>query len=231
MHQRQIGILAGMGPRSTAPFIDMLITEFLRQTGARYDDDFPPITILSWPTPFYVDRPVDHALLEREILAGLKKLERDGADFIAMPSSTAHLYYDSLAAGLHVPLLDMIEVAINFLPDDARKVGLLATRPAMESGIYQGRMAGRGHSVLKEQEWQLAADEMIRAVKVARDPAILMPRWATLIEGMAEAGADCVLVACTDLSGLAALGPSPIPIIDAALALAGAVVRYWRLAE
>jgi aspartate/glutamate racemase len=48
---------------------------------------------------------------------------------------------------------------------------------------------------------------------------------------MAEAGADCVLVACTDLSGLAAAGPSPIPIIDASLALATAVVRYWRLAE
>jgi aspartate racemase len=220
-----------MGPRSTAPFIEMLITEFLRQTGARYDDDFPTITILSWPTPFYVDRPVDHALLEREILAGLKKLERDGADFIATPSSTAHMYYDSLAAGLHVPLIDMIEEAINFLPDNARKVGLLATRPAMEASIYQGRMVQRGYSTLNEDQWQLSVDDMIRAVKVARDPSLLKGRWMTLIEEMAEGGADCILVGCTDLSGLAALGPSPVPIVDASLALAGAVVRYWRLAE
>ena len=231
MQHRHIGILAGMGPRSTAPFIDMLITEFLRQMGARYDDDFPPITILSWPTPFYVDRPVDHALLEREILAGLKKLERDGADFIAMPSSTAYMYYDTLAPGLHVPLIDMVEEAINFLPDDASKVGLVATRSTMEASIYQRRMLPRGYSLLKSDDWQLAVDDVIRAIKVARDPSLLKARWMTLVEGMAEAGADCLLVACTDLSGLASMGPSPVPVIDASLALATAVVRYWRLAE
>jgi len=31
---RLIGILAGMGPRSTAPFVDMLVDECQRQYGA-----------------------------------------------------------------------------------------------------------------------------------------------------------------------------------------------------
>ena len=66
-HPRLIGILAGMGPRSTAPFVDMLVDECQRQYGARYDIDFPPMLIYALPTPFYVDRPIDHAALEAAI--------------------------------------------------------------------------------------------------------------------------------------------------------------------
>jgi len=36
-----IGVLAGMGPRSTAPFIDMLVTDCQVGDGAKYDLDFP----------------------------------------------------------------------------------------------------------------------------------------------------------------------------------------------
>lgn len=34
-----IGVLAGMGPRSTAPFIDMLVTDCHVGYGAKYDMD------------------------------------------------------------------------------------------------------------------------------------------------------------------------------------------------
>jgi aspartate/glutamate racemase len=42
-----IGILAGMGPRSTAPFIDLVVTECQRQYRAMNDADFPPMLIAS----------------------------------------------------------------------------------------------------------------------------------------------------------------------------------------
>jgi aspartate racemase len=58
--QKTIGILAGMGPRSTAPFIDLIITQCRIQYGAKLDEEFPHMMIYSLPTPFYVDRPIDH---------------------------------------------------------------------------------------------------------------------------------------------------------------------------
>lgn len=42
-----LGILAGMGPRSTAPFIDMLVTDCQVVCGAKYDMDFPEMHIIS----------------------------------------------------------------------------------------------------------------------------------------------------------------------------------------
>ena len=50
-----IGVLAGMGPRSTSPFIDALVTACQMELGCKDDIDFPPIMILSWPTPFRLD--------------------------------------------------------------------------------------------------------------------------------------------------------------------------------
>lgn len=46
-----LGVLAGMGPRSTAPFIDMLVDECQKQYGARFDIDYPKMHIISLPTP------------------------------------------------------------------------------------------------------------------------------------------------------------------------------------
>ncbi|TCO68302.1 hypothetical protein [Marinisporobacter balticus] len=41
MNGSLIGILAGMGPRSTAPFLDLVIDECQLQYGAKYDEEFP----------------------------------------------------------------------------------------------------------------------------------------------------------------------------------------------
>jgi len=55
-----IGILAGMGPKSTGPFVDTVVTGCQTIYGAKHDMDFPHMMIYSCPTPFYMDRPIDH---------------------------------------------------------------------------------------------------------------------------------------------------------------------------
>lgn len=53
-----IGLLAGMGVRSTAPFLDLVVEECTRIYGAGHQPDYPEIVVISWPTPFWVDRPI-----------------------------------------------------------------------------------------------------------------------------------------------------------------------------
>src|SRR5262245_52096861 len=122
---KTIGILAGMGPRSTAPFVDMVVSECQRQYGARDDMDFPPMMIYSLPAPFYLDRPIDHAALRAMIAAGLRRLAGTGVALVAMPCNTAHIHYDQLAAAIDVPLLNMVELASQALPESAERVALL----------------------------------------------------------------------------------------------------------
>src|SRR5436853_4421194 len=98
MAPQTIGILAGMGPRSTAPFVDMVVTECQKQYGARHVADFPHMLIYSLPAPFYSDRPVDHEVAQVIVREGLQRLQGMGVDFIAMPCNSAHAYYQTLAA-------------------------------------------------------------------------------------------------------------------------------------
>jgi aspartate racemase len=69
-----IGILEGMGPRSTSPFLEAVLDECERQYGARTDGEYPHMLAYSLPTPFYPDRPVDHEELRSAVVAGAKRL-------------------------------------------------------------------------------------------------------------------------------------------------------------
>src|SRR6188474_569355 len=149
-HPRLIGILAGMGPRSTAPFVDMVVDECQQQYGARYDIDFPPMLIFALPTPFYIDRPIDHAVMQATIAAGLRKLEDAGVAFVAMPCNSAHIYVEALAAGMCVPLLNMIDVALGALPAGSKTIALLATRPTVAARMYQDALEHAGKRLLAD---------------------------------------------------------------------------------
>jgi len=93
-----IGILGGMGAKATAPFVDLVVDQCQALYGASYDNDYPHMMIYSLPTPMYLDRPLDHELVSATVLAGLRRLESTGVDFIAMPCNTAHQYHERLQA-------------------------------------------------------------------------------------------------------------------------------------
>ncbi|MEZ6094170.1 MAG: hypothetical protein R3C03_08005 [Pirellulaceae bacterium] len=59
-----IGILAGMGSRSTGPFLDLGVSACQEIYGARDDIDFPRMLICSQQAPFYEDREIDHEALK-----------------------------------------------------------------------------------------------------------------------------------------------------------------------
>jgi amino-acid racemase len=223
-----IGILAGMGPRSTAPFVDMVVDECQRQYGARYDDEFPPMMIYSLPTPFYIDRPIDHAALRAAISAGLQRLASTGVAFIAMPCNTAHIYYADLAASAQIPLLNMVDEVLRAIPPSTGRVALLATRPTAESGIYQAAIERAGVGLAAPAHYQGKVDRLIALIKAAGDSSPAQAIWRDLLAELAADRVDVALLACTDLNVVSEGVSGAIPIFDATRCLAAAVVREWR---
>lgn len=221
-----IGILAGMGPRSTAPFLDLVVNACARIYGARHDDEFPRMLICSQPAPFYEDRPIDHQALEAAIRDGLLYLEAAGVDFLAIACNTAHIYLPSLRAAVATPLLDIVGLAVAALPADARRIALVAARPTAESGLFQRALAADGREAL-ELAWQAAVDALLGAVRDPTDPATFHAAWSQLFAQARAAGADALLVACLDLSGVLRHAPAGLPVVDAAEALATAIVEEW----
>jgi aspartate racemase len=164
MQAKTIGILAGMGPRSTAPFVDLVVDECQRQYGAVDDEEFPPMMIYALPAPFYLDRAIDHAALRAAIVAGLRRLASTGVALIAMPCNTAHIFFRDLAAAIDVPLLNMVDLALQALPGAAGQVALLATRPTAAARMYQNALEHAGKAVYWNEALQARVDQLIQAI-------------------------------------------------------------------
>ncbi|MBO1581334.1 aspartate/glutamate racemase family protein [Bacillus sp. XF8] len=220
-----IGILAGMGPKSTGPFVDTVVEQCQKIYGAKHDMDFPHMMIYSCPTPFYIDRPIDHKAMEQAIITGAQKLESTGVDFIAMPCNTAHLYFDQLQNSVSVPVLNMVDETLKEIPNHIKKVALLATDATIQSGIYQDRIVKHGMDYIHKNSWQTIITQIISSIKTGNINKA-NELWHTLCMELSEA-VDVVIIACTDLNVVSNAGSNNLCFVDSSFCLAKAVVHKY----
>ncbi len=214
-----------MGPKSTGPFIDLVVSTYQVVTGAVYDVDFPHMMIYSLPTPFYTDRPIDHHLMQKVICEGLKRLENCGVVFIAMPCNTAHIYYEALQKCVRVPLLNMITETLKSIPSTAKKIAILGTRPTMDSHVYQNELKKMGLEDVLHVVDQSKIDHLIKTAKEQRDPRELRNCWMQLSDDLSLNQVDTLLIACTDLSTFFTQAQEKFQIVDSSHCLARAVAE------
>jgi aspartate racemase len=225
-----IGILAGMGPKSTAPFIEKVVETCQQSYGAQCDMDFPPMMIYSCPTPFYLDRPVDHSAMKEAIVAGTKKLAVTGVDYIAIPCNIAHIYFEAVREAVSVPVLNMVEETIKCIPADHKRVAVLATPSTIEAQIYQAGLVRSGKEFVLEPHWQEAVSRVLAIIKGGGNIQEGIAVWQDLLENL-QGKVSSAIIACTDLNVVADQVSSRILIVDSSACLANVVVdRYYKRA-
>ncbi|MGG0200442.1 aspartate/glutamate racemase family protein [Bacillus anthracis] len=215
-----IGILAGMGPKSTGPFVDTVVAECQTIYGAKHDMDFPHMMIYSCPTPFYMDRPIDHEAMKKAIIEGAQKLESTGAGFIAMSCNTAHLYFEELQQSLSIPILNIVDETLKAIPETAKRVALLATEATVQAGIYQDGIAKRNIEYIHYEQWQESINQIITYIK-SGEVEEARELWSALVLQLKDE-VDTAIIACTDLNVVASED-----FVDSAQCLAKAVVRMY----
>ncbi|MGR3775605.1 aspartate/glutamate racemase family protein [Bacillus paramycoides] len=215
-----IGILAGMGPKSTGPFVDTVVAHCQTIYGAKHDMDFPHMMIYSCPTPFYMDRPIDHAVMKKAIIEGAQKLESTGVDFIAMPCNTAHLYFKELQHSLSIPILNIVDETLQAIPDNTKRVALLATQATVQAGIYQDGITKRDIEYIHNEKWQEMINQIITCIKCG-EVEEARKLWSALVLHLKNE-VDTAIIACTDLNVVA-----NEDFVDSSQCLADAVVRMY----
>ena len=226
-----LGILGGMGPLATADFFARLVA----LTPAARDEDHVPVVLASLPDI----PPRVPAILHGgpsplpALLDARDRLLAAGATLLAMPCNTAHHWFDALA-DCGVPMLHIADAALVALtratPPPA-KVGLVATRGTLASGFYRARLGAARYAIVEPSEAELTEliEPAVRAVK-AGAVATGGVGFQRAAEALHARGADCVILACTEVPpALAAAGPpAGIACVDATAALAQACVDTWR---
>lgn len=222
---KTIGILAGMGPRSTSPFLELVLNQCQQQYGAKNDIDFPHILIYSLPTPFYIDRKIDENALRKSIEDGIKRLQSCGVDFIAIPCNSAHKFFNSLVEAVKVPVLNIIDEALKNI-EKSSTATIFATETTISSGLYQTGIRDCGCKYYFDPSWQQRVNEIIKMIKSNVDSEGIREKWDSLIDQVIDNGIDTVIIACTDLN--VALNKSErVNIIDSSESLAAAVVKKY----
>ena len=221
-----IGILAGMGPKSTSPFLDLLIEQCQKQYRARNDIDFPHIIIYSLPTPFFVNQKTNDKDMASAIRSGLKKLEATGVCFISMPCNIAHKYFDMLAKSVKIPLLNIINSTVKKLDKTSKKVTLFATSTTIESGIYQNLINKQKIELIFKEEWQKEINNLISGVKTGEIQQKLLSITKRLSKYLKKEKVDTIIIACTDITKIVKTMKG-FSIVDSSEALAEETVKTY----
>jgi aspartate racemase len=222
-----IGIVGGTSPESTAHYYLHIVHRHFREYG---DHSYPRILIASlnfqemlrWQEEGNVDALA--GALSRECQA----LAAGGADFALLAANTMHMYLPRMKSPL--PMLTVYDaVADAARAAGLKRLGLTGTRLTMSEPFYREGLKERGlEVVLPSQEDQEAIHRIIFAELVR---GVVTPTSALVFGDICRrlmgAGADGILLACTELGMLIAKDVPRFPCLDTAEVHAEAA---WRKA-
>ncbi len=195
----RIGILGGMGPLAGVHLQKLII----QYTPAVIDQDH--IQVLCFTNPHIPDRM--WSLRENEgevfsdaIVESLRVLEAGNVDCILIPCNTSHARFEKIQAATHVPVLNMVQLALRKVRASPTSfVGLLATEGTLTSRMFE--FDNSFQWILPDFEHQKGVLQVIADIKAGRgEEADIVARIERAVDYLLEKGAEKVILGCTELS-------------------------------
>lgn len=222
-----IGLLGGMSWESSALYYRLINEAAQRRLGGHHNArslmftlDFDELNDLAAKGEW-----------ERiaQVVAAAGNLERSGAAFAMLTAVTVHTVADQVAEAMNIPLLHIVDPTGEALrAAGVRRIGLLGTRYTMELGFFAERLRDRfGIATLVPPEGdrttlhRIIIDELTLGVVKPESREVLRG----LAENLATAGAEAVVVACTELPLLLDMESYPVRAFDVVALHAEAAVE------
>ena len=226
---KTIGLLGGMSWESTVPYYQVLNREVGRRLGGLHSArvlllsvDFKEIEVLQHQGKW--DELGD--MLARDA----HTLEEAGAEFLVICTNTMHLVAPRIESVLSIPILHIADAtAARILSAGMRRVGLLGTRFTMEEPFYRGRLEERhGLEVVVPSAKDRAVVHRVIYEELVLGKILDGSRneYARIVADLVAAGAEGVILGCTEIGLL--LGPrdATVPLSDTALIHAEAAAAF-----
>lgn len=227
MTKKICGILGGMGPEATVDLMGRIVNI----TAASQDGDHVHCLVDQNPqVPSRIKAILEGGENPGPVLAEMaRKLQEAGADFLCMPCNTAHYWLNDAKGAVTIPFLNMPALAAakaaRGLGDaQGRKCGILGTTATREKEIYRPHCQSQGmETVYPTDADQAELLNIINEVKAGDHSG--GQRFARIAQNLADSGAAALIIACTELSYLGLPDSVTALVVDAADALAEAVVE------
>ncbi|WP_457637356.1 aspartate/glutamate racemase family protein [Oceanithermus sp.] len=211
-----IGVLGGMSWESTQVYYQLMNQEVRRRLGGAHSAE-----ILLYSVDFDRIEKLQHAgewaLLTREMIAGARRLQRGGADFLVIATNTMHLMADEVAEASGLEVLHIADVTAQEIKKAGLgRVGLLGTRFTMEQPFMRQRLESHGLEVLvpdaddRELVHRVIYEELVQGV--IREES--RQAYRQVIERLVRRGAEGVILGCTEIGLLIGDKDASVPVFD-----------------
>ena len=195
-----LGVIGGLGPIATAPFMELII----RMTEAATDQEHLDMIIYNRPsipdrTGYILDSTRPNPLPEM-IRVG-NSLTRQGAKLIAIPCMTAHYFHRELTRYIEAPNVHAIhETAVHLKKHGITKAGIMATDGTIRSKLFQQELQKHGIvPVIPGPVGQKCVMSVIYDDIKANRPAE-MDKFDYAAKELRDSGAQAIILGCTELS-------------------------------
>jgi aspartate racemase len=168
--------------------------------------------------------------IARQLIEAARSLQRIGADVLVICTNTMHKLAEQIEGQIAIPLLHIADATGRVLQTaEMKTVALLGTRFTMEEAFYRDRLQkGFGLEVrIPDREDIAVVDDVIFKElcrgKIRDDSR---KRYVEIIDRLADAGAEGVVLGCTEIGLLVDQKDSRIPLFDTTRIHAEAAVDF-----
>lgn len=223
---KTIGLIGGTTWISTVDYYTYINKEINRALGGVHSAN-----LLLYSVDFDDFRKVvsSKAEMAAMVTAIAIKLQTAGAECIAFCGNTPHLVAGEVQSKIKIPIIHVAEsVAVELSAARITTVGLLGTKITMEQGLFADTLEGAGIApIIPGQEDR----EFIHsAVFNGLGKGIFSPqtkgRFIAIIDELIEAGAQGVILGCTEFPHLLKGERLAIPTFDTAHIHASAIAKF-----
>jgi len=211
-----IGIIGGQGPTSTADFYLRIIKYYQDNFRTRHVGDFPPMIIFSVPTPDLVEAIEDEEKTFMLIAEAIKKLEKDGSDFIVITCNALQYLLKRFQALVKIPIIGIASTVAEHIKDKGYKaVGILAVDTTIRKKVYDPFLEEKGIKLIRpDQTDQDIIEEVILDEYSGKTNAENTEKIKKVAKKLYKNGAEAVMLACTELPLILKQKDIDIPLID-----------------
>lgn len=213
---KTIGIIGGMSPESTVLYYQAINRETNRRLGGNRSADIVMHSV-DFEEIVRLQKSGNWAAAGRVLAASAAKLETAGADLLLLATNTMHKVAPAIEAAVKIPLLHIVDAtAAAVKRQGLSTVGLLGTRFTMSDGFYTERMAAQGVQTLvpggaEQDEIHRIIFEELCLNQIKSESAAY---FHNAIGRLKDAGAQGVILGCTEICLIVSEETSPLPVFD-----------------
>lgn len=214
---KTIGLLGGMSWESTALYYSSLNRGVKKALGglhsakiAMVSVDFEPIEKLQHAG--------DWAGTAEILSNAAQAIEAAGADFILICTNTMHLVAPEIEKHITIPILHIADATAAVIKQKSiSKVGLLGTAFTMEQAFYKDRLIEKhGIDVItpNEADRKIVHEVIYNELCLGEVNDASRKEYLRIIDGLAEQGAEAVILGCTEIGMLVEQGDTEVVLLD-----------------